>query len=53
MDIFDTLKSMVGCMYISDLRFGVYKEMALKLLTEITADSNQIANARNYILGGI
>ena len=53
MDIFDTLKQMLGCMYISDLRFGTYKEKALELLTEITADSNQIANARNYIMGGI
>lgn len=38
-------------MYISDLRFA-YKEMALELLTEITADSNQIASAYNYIMGG-
>lgn len=52
MDIFETLKSMLGCMYISDLKFA-YKEMALELLTEITADSNQILNARNYIMGGI
>jgi hypothetical protein len=50
MDIFEMLKSMLGCMYISDLRF-TYKEMALELLKEITADSNQIADARNYILG--
>ena len=53
MDIFETLKSMLGCMYISDLRFGICKEMALELLKEIKADSNQIANARNYILGGM
>jgi hypothetical protein len=53
MDIFETLKSMIGCMYISDLRFGIYKEMALDLLKEINADSNQIAMAHNYIMGGI
>lgn len=53
MDIFETLKSMLGCMYISDLKFGIYKEKALELLTEITADSNQIIEAQNYILGGI
>ena len=53
MDIFETLKSMLGCMYISDLKFGAYKEMALELLGTITADSNQIANAYNYIMGGM
>ena len=53
MDIFEMLKSMLGCMYISDLRFGMYREKALELLTEIKADSNQIASVRNYILGGI
>lgn len=53
MDIFETLKSMLGCMYISDLKFGVYKEMAIEMLKEINADSNQIADARNYIMGGI
>lgn len=53
MDIFETLKSMVGCMYISDLKFGIYKEMALELLQELTADSNQIANVYNYIMGGM
>ena len=53
MDIFETLKSMLGCMYLSDLKFGIYKEMALELLTEIQADSQQIENARNYIIGGI
>ena len=53
MDIFETLKSMLGCMYISDLKFGAYKEMAIELLKEITADSNQIIDAYNYIMGGI
>lgn len=53
MDIFETLKSMLGCMYISDLRFRPYKEIALDLLKEITADSNQITEAYNYIMGGM
>jgi hypothetical protein len=53
MDVFEMLKSMLGCMYISDLRFGMYREMALELLTEINADSNQKANAYNYIMGGM
>lgn len=53
MDIFETLKSMVGCMYISDLRFAPYKEIAIELLKEITTDTNQIAKVNNYILGGI
>ena len=53
MDILETLQSWLGCMYISDLKFGMYKDAALQLLTEITADSNQIAEAYNYIMGGI
>lgn len=54
MDIFETLKSMLGCMYISDLRLTPYKDMVLELLKEITADSNQIADVCNYIgIGGI
>ena len=53
MDIFEALKSMLGCMYISDLRFGAHKEMALELLDTFSADSNQIADAYNYIRGGI
>ena len=50
MDIFETLQSMLGCMYISDLRFGPYKEMALGLLKEMDADTTE---AYNYIMGGI
>lgn len=50
MDIFETLKSMLGCMYLSDLRFGAYKEMALELLKEMNTDTTE---AYNYIMGGI
>ena len=28
MSIFETLKNKVGCLYISDLRFGIYNEIA-------------------------
>ena len=52
MDIFETLKSLLGCMYISDLRF-TYKKTALELLEQIDADRNQKADAYNYIMGGI
>ena len=50
MDIFETLKSMLGCMYVSDLRFA-YKEKALALLKELNTDSNQRAEVYNYITG--
>lgn len=53
MDILEILKSMVGCMYISDLRFKPYNEIAVELLEGIKADSRQIANAHNYIMGGM
>ena len=54
MDIFETLKSMLGCMYISDLRFGAYKEMAIDLVKEIATDSKQMADVCNYLgMGGI
>jgi hypothetical protein len=53
MDIFETLQSLLGCMYISDLKFRPYKDKALGLLKELKADSNQIAMAHNYIMGGI
>ena len=53
MDIFETLQSMLGCMYISDLKFGAYKEMALELLKELDTDGNQIIAAYNYIMGGM
>lgn len=51
MDIFETLKSKVGCLYISDLRFGIYKEIALDLLKELNFESNQKTKAYNYIMG--
>jgi hypothetical protein len=44
---------MIGCMYISDLKFTPYKETAMELLKEIATDTNQITKVNNYILGGI
>lgn len=49
MDIFETLKSMLGCMYISDLRFA-YKEKALEMLKELNGDTTDVYN---YIMGGM
>jgi hypothetical protein len=49
MDVFEILKSMVGCMYISDLKFD-YKEKALKSLEEIKIDKQQKIKAYNYII---
>ena len=49
MDVFETLKSMVGCMYISDLKFRPYREMAMNLLKDITIDSTQIADVYSYL----
>lgn len=49
MDIFETLKSMVGCMYISDLRFGMYKEQALKLLGILKLKSEDVTRVYNYL----
>jgi hypothetical protein len=53
MDIFETLRSLLGCMYISDLKFRPYKDKAIEILKELKADSNQKAYALNYIMGGI
>lgn len=52
MDIFEILKSMLGCMYISDLKFGPYKYKALDLLKKLNFDGNQVAMAHHYITGG-
>ena len=49
MDIFETLKSMVGCMYISDLRFGEYKTLALELIHSLEFKSEQKTQALNYL----
>lgn len=53
MDIFETLRSMLGCMYISDLKFGTYKEKAIELLKEIQLDDTQKADIYQYLEIGV
>jgi hypothetical protein len=49
MDIFETLKSMIGCLYISDLKFGVYKEQALELLGTLNLKTEEATKVYNYL----
>lgn len=52
MGIFETLKSMVGCMYISDLKFGVYNEIAKDLFKTLDISKfnpKEFENVRQYI----
>ena len=51
MDIFETLKTKIGCMYISDLKFGTYKQRALELLDNLNFDNTQKTKAYNYLVG--
>lgn len=53
MDIFEMLRSMLGCMYISDLKFGTYKEQAIDLLKKMQVDSKQKADVCNYLGIGV
>lgn len=50
MDIFETLRTKIGCMYISDLRFGTHKQRALKLLEDLNFDNTQKTKAYNYLM---
>ena len=49
MDIFEMLKTRLRCMYISDLKFSPYKDMAVELLCEMNADSKQMLDVYNYL----
>ena len=49
MDIFEKLKAKLGCMYISDLRFSPYRDMAVELLGRINADSKQMSDVCSYL----
>lgn len=49
MDIFEKLKTQLGCMYISDLKFSPYKDMAVELLGEMNADSKQMYDVCSYL----
>jgi hypothetical protein len=53
MDIFEMLRSMLGCNYISDIKFGAYKEMAIDLLKTMQVDSKQKADVCNYLEIGV
>jgi hypothetical protein len=44
---------MLGCTYISDLKFGAYKEMAIELLKTMQVDSEQKADICNYLGIGV
>lgn len=50
--MFETLKSMVGCMYISDLKFGVYNERAKELFKTLDIskfNTKEFEDVRKYI----
>ena len=53
MDIFEVLKNMLGCIYISDLKFEPYKEKAIELLKNMQVDSKQKADICNYFGIGV
>lgn len=53
MDIFEFLKDKLGCMYISDIKFGAYKEMAIDLLKKMSLDSKQKVDVYNYLGIGV
>lgn len=53
MDIFEFLKDKLGCMYISDIKFGAYKEMAIDLLKKMNIDSKQKTDVCNYLGIGV
>ena len=52
MDIFEYLKNLIGCAFISDLKFGAYREMAVEILGAMdtsTIDQQQIADVSHYL----
>lgn len=51
-DLFETTKDVVGCMYISDLRFGKYNRLAKKALKKADLSkypTNQLIDMVEYI----
>ena len=51
MDIFEYLKAKLNCAYISDLKFGIYRIEAIKILKQIdlsAINQNQIADISAY-----
>ena len=49
MDIFEKLKNKVGCTYVSDMRFGIWQEIALEELDKMGFNPNQKQEVINYI----
>ena len=49
MDIFETLRRVLGCMYISDLKFSPFREKALKLLSVMNIDGEQKESVCKYL----
>ena len=43
MDLFEELKSRIGCQYISDLRFGTYNELAKSIMRKINVDDYSLS----------
>lgn len=51
MDIFEYLQNLIGCTFISDLKFGAYREKAVEILKQMDVsniDRRQIADAETY-----
>jgi hypothetical protein len=51
MDIFEYLRGIIGCAFISDLQFDTYKNHAIKILRQMdmsNIDQRQIADAQTY-----
>ena len=53
MDIFEKLRDKLGCMYISDIKFGECKEKAIELLKKMQVDGSQKADVCNYLGIGV
>lgn len=52
MDIFEYLKNCIGCTFISDLKFGAYKDEAISILAEMdtsSIDKTQLADVSTYL----
>lgn len=52
MDIFERLKELVGCFYISDLQFGKHRKKAIKILKKMNKsiiDQKQLADISAYL----
>lgn len=49
MDIFETLKEKVNCMYISDLKFSPYRNAAIALLRKMSINNKQKSDIYKYL----